>query len=442
MRTRTIFIFNAAKWLLLFIVLVVAPLVIAVIGHEEESRGFWIEFGVGLGFVGLAMMGLQFVLTARYNRIGAPFGIDELLNFHAQAGYVAWMFIMAHFSILLVANPDFLELLDPSENLFRTVALITVVISICLLIAFTHWHEKIGLVYEWWRASHGFLAILIMIIGTWHITHISFYISEPWQQAIWVGMATIVIGMLIHKRVIHPLIMKKRPYKVVSVKEEVEETWSVELKPVGHDGLHFKAGQFVWMTLGDTPYKLQQHPFTISSSPELKDKIRFTIKELGDFTSEVKNIKIGTTAFIEGPYGNFTLSQSTSEHNVFIAGGIGITPIMSILHTLKERKGERKATLIFGNASKDLTPFYDELKELEAESNLKVVHVFEDPDDDWGGETGYITPEIIRKHLPEDITKCDYFVCGPAPMMDVAEGALRDWGVPVHRVHSERFNII
>ena len=442
MRTRAQFILNAAKWLLLFTVLVLAPLLLAVLGHQEESRGFWIEFGVGLGFIGFAMMGLQFVLTARYSKIGAPFGIDELLHFHGQAGYMAWMFIMAHFSILLLSNSDFLQLLDPTVNLFRTIALVTVVISICLLIAFTHWHEKTGFMYEWWRASHGLLAVLVMIIGTWHITHISYYVSEPWQHTLWVGMSVIVIGMLLHKRLVHPLLMKRKPYKVVSIREEVEEIWSIELKPVGHKGLDFKAGQFVWMTLGDTPFKLQQHPFTISSSPENKDTIRFTIKELGDFTSEVKNIKPGTTAFLEGPYGNFTMSESSPSHNIFISGGIGITPIISILHTMKERNDKRISTLIFGNASKELTPFYHELKALESELNLKIVHVFEDSDENWDGETGYITPEIIEKYLPEDKTNCEYFICGPAPMMDVAEGALSDWGVPVHMIHSERFNII
>lgn len=442
MRTRSAFIINSAKWLLLFTVLVVAPLLLAVIGHEEESRGFWTEFGVGLGFVGLAMMGLQFVLTARYSKIGAPFGMDELLNFHGQAGYVAWLFIMGHFIILFLADSEFHKFLDPTVNLPRAVALSGVIVAVCALIATTYWREKIGLVYEWWRASHGLLGLFVVFVGTVHIMQVGFYVSELWQQIVWVGLSLGAMSMLVHNRVIRPLQMKKRPYKVASVKEEVKGTWSIELEPIGHDGLDFKAGQFAWITLGDTPFKMQQHPFTISSSPEVKDKIRFTIKELGDFTSEVGSIEIGSKAFIEGPYGNFTMDETSATHNVFIVGGIGITPTMSILQTLRERGDQRKTTVIFGTPSIELTPFYEELKALSAELKLNVVHVLEEPNDDWDGETGFITPEIIRRNLPEDISDCEYFVCGPPPMMDVAEGALREWGVPVHMVHSERFNIV
>ncbi len=442
MRTRSAFIINSAKWLLLFTVLVVAPLFLAMVGHREESRGFWVEFGVGLGFIGLAMMGLQFVLTARYSKIGAPFGMDELLNFHGQAGYVAWLFIMGHFIVLFLADSEFLKFLDPAVNLPRALALSGVIVATCCLIAFTYWREKIGLVYEWWRASHGLLALFIVFIGTVHIMQVSFYVSEIWQQALWVIMSLVAIGMLVHNRVLRPLQMRKKPYKVVSVKEEVKETWSIELEPDGHAGLEFKAGQFVWITLGETPFKLQQHPFTISSSPEVKDKIRFTIKELGDFTTQVGAIEIGSRAFIEGPYGNFTMDETSATHNVFIVGGIGITPTMSILQTLRERGDQRESTVIYGTPSKQLTPFYEELKALSAELRLNVVHVFEEADDDWDGETGFITPEIIRRNLPDDISNCEYFVCGPPPMMDVAEGTLREWGVPVHMVHSERFNIV
>lgn len=440
MTTKSAFVKYSAKWILLFTVLVVAPLVLALIGHQHENRGFWIEFGVGLGFVGLAMMGLQFVLTARYSKIGAPFGIDELLQFHGQAGYFAWGFIMAHFIILFLADSQFWEFLDPRVNLPRALALSGVIVAATALIATTYWREKFGIIYEWWRASHGLLALFVVFVGTVHILQVSHYVSAPWQQTVWVTLSVAAMGMLVHNRVWRPLQMKKRPWKVVSVTEEVDTIWSVELEPVSHSGIEFKAGQFVWITLGDTPFKLQQHPFTISSAPGEKN-IRLTIKALGDFTSEIENLETGTTAFVEGPYGNFTLDASVKTHNVFINGGIGITPTMSVLQDLKSNNDQRQTTVIFGTPSLELTPFYDELKELSNELNLNVVHVLEEAPDDWDGETGFITDEIMKRHLP-DISNCEFFVCGPPPMMDVAEATLREWGVPVYRVHSERFNIV
>ena len=441
MRTKSFFIKNALKWLILFTVLVIAPLVLAVTGHQEESRGFWVEFGVGLGFVGLAMMGLQFVLTARYSKIGDPFGLDELLQFHGQAGYIAWLFIMGHFIILFLANPEFIKFLDPAVNLPRAIALTGVIVAITALIATTHWREKLGIIYEWWRASHGILALFVVFIGTVHIIQVSHYISTIWQQAVWVSLSLGAMSMLIHNRVWRPMQMKKKPWKICSIHEETDSIWSIWLEPVGHTGIDFEAGQFVWITLGDSPFSMQQHPFTISSAPGQK-MVRLTIKELGDFTSQIDTLEQGSIAFIEGPYGNFTLDASSSAHNVFIVGGIGITPTMSVLQTLKSNGDQRKTTVIYGTPSQKLTPFYAELKNLSSELNLNLVHVFEDAPDGWDGETGFITEEIMKRNLPDDFMNCEFFICGPPPMMDVVEPTLRDWGVPVYRVHSERFNIV
>lgn len=442
MRTKASFLKSAFLWLLLFFVLVAAPLGLALVGHQEESRGFWVEFGVGLGFVGLAMMGLQFLLTARYSKIGAPFGLDELLQFHGKAGYFAWGFIIAHFIVLFIADSEFHEFLNPSVNLPRAIALSSVIIVITVLIATTHWREKIGLVYEWWRASHGLLALFVVFVGTVHIMQVGFYVSELWQQLLWIGLSAATIGLLLHNRVWRPLQMRKKPYNITSVKKEVDTIWSLELEPDNHDGLRFTAGQFAWITLGDTPFRLQQHPFTMSSSADSTKNIRFTIKELGDFTSEVKNLKPGAKAFLEGPYGNFTLGSSTAIHNIFIVGGIGVTPAISMLETSRDRGDTRTFTLIYATPNKKNTPFYEELKVLATTLNLNVVHVFDDPEDGWEGESGFVTDEILKKYTPNDFKNCEYFICGPPPMMDIVEPAIAGWGVPVHKVHSERFNIV
>ncbi|MFU8860794.1 MAG: ferric reductase-like transmembrane domain-containing protein [Cyclonatronaceae bacterium] len=444
MKNKATFISSAALWSVLFIVLVAAPLFLASIGHEGEYRGFWIEFGVGLGFVGLAMMGLQFMLTARSGKIGAPFGIDELLQFHAQAGYIAYFFIIAHFTILLFANPAWLDWLNPADSFIRALALGTVIILLTALIVFTRWIDKLGIPYEWWRASHGLLAFLILFIGLVHTLQVAHYVTELWQQVVWTGMTTGSMAFLVHTRVWRPYQSSKRPYRVLSLKKEADETWSVELEADGHDGIPFTAGQFAWVTFGNNAWKIRQHPFTFSSSAAHPRVIRFTIKELGDFTSEIGNLKPGTKAFLEGPYGNFILDSSSSKHNFFIVGGIGITPVMSILETKKDLEDPRKSTLIYGTPDLDQTPFMDELRALaaHAEVDLAVIHVLEEPPEGWDGETGLITDKLLERYTPDAVDEYEYYVCGPPPMMDVAEKTLRGWGVPVYKIHSERFNIV
>lgn len=442
-RTKQGYWSRVIGWLTLYLVFVLAPLAVASIGHDRPSRGFWIEFGVGLGFVGLAMMGLQFVLTARIRQIAAPFGVDAMLQFHRQAGYAAYGFILGHAIITIAAAPDrFLAYLDPTVNLPRAVALVTVLIVLTLLIALTLWRSQFRLSYEWWRVGHGVLALLAVFIGLGHVLMVAFYIDALWQQAVFVLLTVTAMGLLIEARVLRPMRMHKRPYRVTGVRAEAERTWTVSVEPVGHEGIRFEAGQFAWLTFGPSPYALEQHPFSLASSAEQKGSYEFTIKELGDFTSTVGRLEPGSPVFMEGPYGAFTLDPAPSVGATFVVGGIGITPVMSMLRTARARGDPRPLVLIYANKHERQIVFREELAELERDLNLKVMHVLEHPPDGWTGASGFVTREILARYRLKDGEHVEYFVCGPEPMMDLVEWALRGWGVPLRKLHAERFNIV
>src|SRR5919202_4120504 len=90
---------RAVFWVIAYLGAVLAPLVFAAIGASQPDHGFWTDFSVALGFTGLSMMGLEFVLVARFHAVAAPFGQDALLQFHRQIGYVGLGFILTHFAI-------------------------------------------------------------------------------------------------------------------------------------------------------------------------------------------------------------------------------------------------------------------------------------------------------------------------------------------------------
>jgi 3-phenylpropionate/trans-cinnamate dioxygenase ferredoxin reductase subunit len=183
---------------------------------------------------------------------------------------------------------------------------------------------------------------------------------------------------------------------------------------------------------------LQQHPFSVSSSAE-DPEIKLTAKALGDFTSAWKNLEPGCRAFLEGPYGSFTLKDKPC---FLIMGGIGITPAISILETLKDKKDFRKCTLIYGNENWEKIPFREKLENLQSMINLKVIHVLEKPHASWEGEKGLISKELIGKYLPDEVNSYDYFICGPEVMMDVAELALRNKGIDWRNIYTERFEMV
>jgi predicted ferric reductase len=246
--------------------------------------------------------------------------------------------------------------------------------------------------------------------------------------------------LVVHTRVVRPWRNRRRPYRIVEVRDEKGEVWTLALEPVNHAGLKFRSGQYAWITIGNTPFKLQQHPFSISSSAR-QSQITFSAKALGDFTSSWKDIEPGTQAYLEGPFGAFTL-ESYTKGAFFIVGGIGITPAMSILRTMRDQRDPRPVTLLYGNANENEITFQEELETLTQVLDLQVVHVLEEPPEAWTGHTGYVDKELLERYLPKNKNEYEYFICGPKPMMDSAESALREMGIPWLRIFSERFQIV
>jgi predicted ferric reductase len=431
---------EVAFWFGAYGVLALLPLAVVLVAPTPPARGFWIEFAVALGFVALAMLGLQFALTARFRQIAGPFGIDTLLHFHRQAGLLAFALALAHPIILITAHRPWLAFLDPRVEPLRALALWAVVGALVLLIALTLWRKPLGLAYEWWRASHGLLALLVVFIGLVHVMRVGYYVAERWQQAVWIATTGGAMLLLLYARLVRPLQMRRAPYRVTEVLPERGRSWTLVLVPDGHAGLRFRAGQFVWLTLGPTPFSLQQHPFSIASSDQRPERLELTIRELGDFTATMGSVTPGTRAFLEGPYGAFTIDPDAAGA-VFIAAGVGITPVMSILRSLRDRGDRRPLTLIYANTAWDDVIFREELADLATALALRVVHLLEQPPAQWNGAVGRVSDALLDAHLPPTGEAVEYFVCGPGAMMDVAERVLLERGVPLRRLKSERFDI-
>lgn len=210
----------------------------------------------------------------------------------------------------------------------------------------------------------------------------------------------------------------------------------------GHCGLTFRAGQYAWLTIGDTPFTLQQHPFSMASSPGDPDTLEFIVKQTGDFTRSLSHVASGTRAFIEGPYGVFAIDVKANRRAVFIAGGIGITPVLSMLRACREHGHSQPVWLLYGNESENGVIAREVLDRLAESLPLTVVHVLTEPADNWDGARGYIDAELLEQVLPADADDIDYFVCGPEPLMDKVEPALKARGVDALRVYAERFDLV
>ena len=167
-----------------------------------------------------------------------------------------------------------------------------------------------------------------------------------------------------------------------------------------------------------------------------------SIRKLGDFTSRIDDVPVGRRVYIDGPYGAFTMGNPADLH-VLVAGGVGITPMISMLRTLADQGDQRPVILLYGSKSWEEITFREELEALKARLDLRVVHVLENPPEGWPGERGFITAAVFKRHLPPAYANHEYFICGPGVMMDAIESALGDdLKVPISKYHSERYSFV
>ncbi len=443
MRTRIVI--QGIVWIIIYLLLTLSPLLILFLSPRPQGREFWREFSVALGFTGLAMMALQFVLTARFKWLKAPYGSDIVYHFHRQISIIAFVLIVTHKAILLIFSPGTIRLFNVFTAPWRARAATVSLVLLFILIILSLWRKQLKIDYTQWRIWHGILATAVIILGMIHVILVGHYINTPLKQILWSSGGLFWVLTLAWVRIIKPIMLLRQPYEVVRVIPERGNTYTLEVKPVGHRGMKFSPGQFAWLTIWDSPFSDTEHPFSISSSAEHTNCLSFTIKEFGDFTQRIKTLQPGQRLWVDGPYGAFSIDRHHHAKGfAFIAGGVGITPIMSMLRTLADRRDPRPLLLFYANKNWDNVIFREELEQLKASLNLQVVHVLETPPEGWQGEKGYITKEMLERYLPTPSQRNDWeiFICGPEPLMNSVEKNLPQIGVWWGDFHSERFNLV
>ncbi|MBE0599170.1 MAG: ferric reductase-like transmembrane domain-containing protein [Desulfuromonadales bacterium] len=428
-------------WIALFLAVVLLPVTEMLVSPVPSGRPFWLEASVGLGFFGLTQIAVQFVLIARFKSVTAPYGIDVILQFHRQLAIIAIAVLVFHPLIIVIDNPSRLKLLNPLGGNWASRCALVSLLALLAIAATSIYRERLRLNYEHWRLSHLLLGVVAVVFAQLHVSLAGLYTNNGWKQAIWVGMAVAMVGAVLYLRVLKPAWQRGNRWRVTEVRAERGDTWTLVLEPVEHPGLAFLPGQFAWLKLAGSPFTLEEHPFSFSSSAQRQDRVEFSIKALGDFTSTIKDVPVGTLASLDGPHGAFCIDRYPAVGYLFIAGGVGITPMMSFMHTMADRRDPRPVLLLYADRDWGGVAFREELAGLQDQLDLQVVYVLQEPPGDWQGEQGMITPELLRKHLPKELILRNFFICGPPPMMEAVQTALLEMGVRQEFIHMERFNL-
>ncbi len=437
--------FGGLVRIILYLALVLIPLAMVTAG-ADSTQGFIYELGRNAALAAFMIVMMQVLMGARIKWIERPFGLDILLRFHKYAAIFAAVLLIVHPILLSISlgSADLLISLDqPWYIWLGKIALLILLINVGL-----SWYQlKLNLKFEQWRMMHDILGPAILVLIFIHSFIVGADLQRTSMRTLWIVVLTLAVGVFVAHRILRPIQLRRRPWRVVDVQEEIPGVNTIKLAPPeGSRVYDYLPGQFQFITFfRDRGLPVEEHHWTISSSPTQKGYVTSTIKALGDFTATIKDTRPGDTAAVQAPFGRFSYALHPEEKElVFTAGGIGITPLMSMLRHMRDTEDSRSVLLLYGNPDADAIVFRDELEQIEAGNHprLNVVHVLTDPGEDWTGERGIIDGEKIERYCGRDLSSKTFYVCGPPPLIKGVVSALQEMSVSHHQIRVEIFSFL
>lgn len=214
---------------------------------------------------------------------------------------------------------------------------------------------------------------------------------------------------------------------------------------LGFDGLadfDFKAGQFVMIWIDGVTNEngvLLKRAYSIVSGQGEKEYLELCVKveKPGSFAEQFHALPEGATINLQGPYGRFALTEKCEDDLIFICGGTGIAPMISMIRTVIHEKRGNKMVLFYSVRSRDVYLYREEIEKLASEDHDFHPIIQMTRDDTWDGETGRIDEDRIKKYLGEDLSKCKVFMCGKREMVTNLKDAVLKLGVKKENLHQE-----
>jgi predicted ferric reductase len=421
--------------------LVLTPLAAFALLTPRSHRSLAAEMGVDCAVVAFTVLALQFVVSARLRWIEAPFGLDVFLRFHRAMAFVAMALLCLH--PLLVASEKGWALLTRWQVRWPLWAGRLALLLLVAHAAAAIFRRTLRLRYETWRRLHNAAALLLMAFASWHSLALGDDFEGTAARAVWSALLLVAGGAWVYGRFARPRLLRRTPYRVVSVTREAPRVWTVTLEPPPGRPLHYAPGQFQFLRPHTSAVADEEHPFSLASSPSSGGLLCLTIKESGDFTATIGRLKPGDLAAVHGPFGRFShVFHPGALDLVFVAAGVGITPFMSMLRYMRDHRDKRRVLLIYASRQAADIVFRTELASIQADGfpALKTVHVLSQPPADWDEPTGRLDTESLRS-LCGGFAGKTFFLCCPPLMTSELIRGLRGAGVGLERIHADYFGL-
>ncbi|GIM91059.1 ferredoxin reductase family protein [Paractinoplanes toevensis] len=427
---------HLALWIFLIANLVIVELMFAT--PATPAHNTLTSIGRFLGLHLAFVMALQLLLIARLPFLDRRIGMDKLTTWHRWTGFTIFWLVLLHptFVLLGYSKLDQISFFAEISNLAKQMPVLLGMIAAVLVVVVAGLSVRIArrkLSYEAWHTVHLLVYVLVTLGIVHQVYEGSAFKANVLTQVYWWGLWAFALGALITGRVLTPLVRNARhQLKVAAVVPEADDVVSVYV--TGHDlgRLDARAGQFfLWRFLGHNRW-WQVNPWSLSAAPDGRS-LRLTAKGIGTTSAGLRGLPIGTKVFAEGPYGAFTSARRVTGKSLLIAGGIGVTPIRSLM---EDERLTGDVVVLYRVRDRAEAVLLGEMHNI-ASVRGQHLHLL----------TGRTTesnqpfsPAALAELVP-DIVERDVFVCGPAGMTDAVLRSLRELKVPAQQLHAEVFRL-
>lgn len=417
----------------------------------NSGFAFFSMVGRLAGLVGIVLYAINFILSTRLRFLEDLFGgLNRVYIAHHIVGGIALIVLLAHPLALTFRyvpdqlaqaadfiGPDISSPIDWPLN-YGFVAFSGMVFLLILTFF-------VKLPYKFWLFTHKFLGLAFLFGGLHAMQIPSDTSSDDFMRRYIFVMIALGLIAFTYRTLLSRIFVRRDEYIVKDVKMVANDVVTITMQPIKHL-LSYKPGQFVFISFEQDGIDNESHPFSITTAPsEQPDKehmdLAVTVKALGDFTKTLKDIKPGAKAKVEGAFGRFTNTRYTQPKQIWIAGGIGITPFISMAKKLAHDANKNQKQPF------DIFMFYSVKSQSEL-VNHEVFQQFSDADDlafsyesfisDEKGS--YISAQYVKEQVGE-LKDSDIFICGPPAMMNSLRKQLIELGVKKKHIHTEEFSI-
>ena len=382
-----------------------------------------------------ALLGI--LLVSRIPWVERGVGHDRLITWHRKLG--PWSLYLIGFHVLLITVGyagqfqekilgEFINVLTTFNWMWAALAGFIFMITAGVT---SYKKARAKLSYEAWWTIHVSTYLAIALSFMHQILNGPMFISHPLNKAFWIFLYSAMVFCIVYWRIALPTYRSFRHgLKVEKIVIEGPNMVSVIMRGRDLDKLGAQGGQFFGWRFIAKGHALASHPYSLSAAPTAH-YLRITVKDLGDHSRSLADLKPGTRVFMEGPYGAFTAGRASRKHVVLIGGGVGITPIRALLEEF--RAGVQLDVIFRASKAEDLV-LREEMDYLAAKSEGSIrIHYL------VGSRKNHPMDAKSLKELVPRFADSDIYICGPAPLVEAVRAAAKELGVPKNRFHDEAF---